>query len=347
MKFDDLDPKIKPSSMRKLLVGFILFLCVVWCSEYTEHFELQRDYKSAIEIDSGDFTSSGNIITFPRKNGEDFLISAIDSAQKRIWIEIYTFTKMQNIYDALLRAKSRGVDVRILLEWNVYSQPYINTKTFKFLKKNGIAVKYTDNNNYNFTHAKFWIIDDVYFISTGNWTKSFFSKNREYVYSDSDSTTRNFLERIFLLDSDWEWFYQKSQIPPHIVISPLNSRQKIEDFITHTNDEIFLYVQTISDESIINKISQIKASGKKVFVCTADNEASRKASESLKDIWYFAKKPYLHAKILLKDNAKIFLWSQNFTTNSLENNREVWILLQDRKDIFENLKKDILNHCVK
>lgn len=68
------------------------------------------------------------------------------------------------------------------------------------MKENDIPVKYTDNDRYVFTHAKFWIIDDVYFISTGNWTKSFFSKNREYIYSDSDATTRKFLEKIFEKD---------------------------------------------------------------------------------------------------------------------------------------------------
>lgn len=48
---------------------------------------------------------------------------------------------------------------------------------------------------------------------------------------------------------------------------------------------------------------------------------------------------------MLSDSGKIFLGSQNFTTNSLENNREVGILLQNRVDIYEKIRKEILEHC--
>jgi hypothetical protein len=59
---------------------------------------------------------------------------------------------------------------------------------------------YADNNRYVFTHAKFWIIDDTYSISTGNWTASFFDKNREYIYHGKDRGTLTFLEQIFIAD---------------------------------------------------------------------------------------------------------------------------------------------------
>jgi hypothetical protein len=59
----------------------------------------------------------------------------------------------------------------------------------KKLSNAGIKVVYADNHRYSFTHAKFWIIDDTYSISTGNWTASFFTKNREYIYTDTDRAT--------------------------------------------------------------------------------------------------------------------------------------------------------------
>gem|GEM_PF-2045825 len=68
------------------------------------------------------------------------------------------------------------------------------------MRENHISVKYTDNNRYVFTHAKFWLIDEDYYISTGNWTRSFFTKNREYIYRGSDESTRKFLEKIFQVD---------------------------------------------------------------------------------------------------------------------------------------------------
>lgn len=69
---------------------------------------------SVVNIDDFDF--SGKIISFPNKNKENFLLDAIKNAKEKIFIEIYTFTKNEKIFQALLDAKNRGVDVRILLE---------------------------------------------------------------------------------------------------------------------------------------------------------------------------------------------------------------------------------------
>lgn len=82
----------------------------------------------------------------------------------------------------------------------MFGTPKINIPVFRKLNEAGIPVVYTDNHRYSFTHAKFWIIDDAYSISTGNWTVSFFDKNREYIYHDSDANTLHFLEQIFLAD---------------------------------------------------------------------------------------------------------------------------------------------------
>lgn len=144
-------------------------------------------------------------------------------------------------------------------------------------------------------------------MSTGNWTKSFFSKNREYIYRDHDAITRQFLEKIFQRDFSHDAFVQGSEIPDHIVISPLNAREKIENFIQTTENEVFLYVQTISDENILKSADEIKKSGKNIILCTADNEENRKAALGREEVWRFAKNPYLHAKIILKDKRSIFL----------------------------------------
>jgi hypothetical protein len=89
----------------------------------------------------------------------------------------------------------------VVLEGNVFGTPRINMPIAKKLKEAAIPVIYADNHRYSFTHAKFWIIDDSYSISTGNWTASFFTKNREYIYSDKDILTLAFLEQIFIADS--------------------------------------------------------------------------------------------------------------------------------------------------
>ncbi len=316
------------------------------CSErYDNHFYSQRNNATQEIATSGDFSFSGEILVFPNTQKEQFLLNAIDNAKNKIFIEIYTFTKNEKIFQSLLNAKNRGVDVRILLEWAVYGNPSINVTAWKFFKENNIPVKYTDNNRYTFTHAKFWIIDEQYFISTGNWTRSFFDKNREYIYTGWDQTTRNFLEKIFEKDYNHEGFVQLSDIPPHIVISPLNSRDKIENFIKETKKEIFVYVQSVTDEKILQELEKLHKNGVKVSVCTAKNEWNQENFQKYSFQWKMVEKPYLHAKIMLRDDNWIFLWSQNFTTNSLENNREMGIIGNNRSDLYQKILKNFSEHC--
>jgi hypothetical protein len=121
----------------------------------------------------------------------------------------------------------------------------------KKLSGAGIPIVYADNHRYSFTHAKFWIIDDTYSISTGNWTASFYTKNREYIYTGTDMSTLRFLEDIFTADSTHMGYKDISMVPSHIVMSPLNARSQIQDLILSTQNSIILYVQTLDDEYVL------------------------------------------------------------------------------------------------
>lgn len=136
-------------------------------------------------------------------------------------------------------------------------------------------MSYADNNRYSFTHAKFWIIDDIYSISTGNWTASFFTKNREYIYTGSDISTLHFLQEIFLADFSHMGYKNIENIPSHMVVSPLDARMKIEKLILSTQKDITFYVQTLDDGHILSLIGQLYAEKKNIQICTADNEANR------------------------------------------------------------------------
>ncbi len=124
----------------------------------------------------------------------------------------------------------------------------------KKLKDAGINVVYADNHRYSFTHAKFWIIDNTYCISTGNWTASFFTKNREYIYTANDITTLEFLETVFRADSTHMGYKDISSIPSHMVMSPLDARSKIETLILSTQRDLVIYVQTLDDEHMLTLI---------------------------------------------------------------------------------------------
>lgn len=198
--------------------------------------------------------------------------------------------------------------MRVILEPSVYGTPMINRSMANKLTDAGIPVVYSDSARYTFTHAKFWIIDDRYTISTGNWTKSFFSKNREYVYSGMDIGTLDFLVSLFLSDFQHLSFKFTSQIPPQMVISPLNAREQVEKLIISAQKSIVFYIQSIDDPHIFELLSQLRYRTIKLSICTADNETNRNMMIKFPNIsWKLVKNPYLHAKIIVVDNHTIFL----------------------------------------
>jgi cardiolipin synthase A/B len=208
----------------------------------------------------------------------------------------------------------------------------------------GIQVSYADNHRYAFTHAKFWIIDQTYSISTGNWTASFFTKNREYIYTDTDSPTLRFLEEIFTVDAEHMPFRDMGMIPPHIVISPLDARAKIESLISRTEHSLILYVQTLDDPHILSMIDHLIQAGKRVEICTADNESNQARQKEFPSWhWQLVKKPYIHAKVIIRDGVEVFVGSHNLTTNAIQNNREIGIILHDRPDIRGQIESDFVH----
>jgi phosphatidylserine/phosphatidylglycerophosphate/cardiolipin synthase-like enzyme len=83
-----------------------------------------------------------------------------------------------------------------------------------------------------------------------------------------------------------------------------------------------------------------------VKVCTAVNDSNTESASGTELVWTFLKKPYLHGKIIMIDKEKIFLGSQNLTKNSLENNREVGIILTPSPEILRNLVSYFQKDCI-
>lgn len=335
----------------KIYIFICVFLFTSCTNAYHEHFfrehpeySVTPDHLSSEEK----FESTGYIDALPNQQSYTDLVSSLDHAKKRIWIEIYTWTDAAKLLDPIIRAHIRWVDVQVILEWNVYGTPKINAPIAKKLKDAGINVVYADNHRYAFTHAKFWIIDDTYAMSTGNWTASFFTKNREYIYHDHDTLTLHFLEKIFIADATHMGYKDIGSIPSHIVISPLDARSKIETLLHSTQKELLMYVQTLDDTSILVILQKLKSENKNITICTADNESNRARMTEFPNLsWKSIRKPYLHAKVIVVDHSRLFIGSHNLTTNALENNREMGIILANTPNIIAQIESNFVqDNCM-
>jgi len=106
---------------------------------------------------------------------ESIIIKNIDSAKEFINIAMYTFTDRE-IAQAILRAKDRGVDIKIYLDRSQVNAKYSKSRYFI---NNGIEGIRISSNNY-IMHNKFAVIDNKIVITGSyNWTASAGERNDE------------------------------------------------------------------------------------------------------------------------------------------------------------------------
>lgn len=123
------------------------------------------------------------------------------------------------------------------------------------------------------------------------------------------------------------------------MISPIDSRSKIESLITSTQKNLLIYIQTLDDDHIISMLEKLRSENKKIIICTADNEANAARKLDFPDwSWKMIRKPYLHAKVIIVDHMQVFIGSHNLTTNAIENNREMGIILNNVPDIVRQIE---------
>ena len=133
----------------------------------------------------------------PSGGATDAVVKAIGEAKKTIKVQAYSFTSTP-IAKALLSAKTKGVDVQIILDKSQESEQY---SSLKFFTNNNIPVKI--DSDFQIAHNKVIIIDDVNVVTGSfNFTKSAEKNNAENVLIIRGN---NELAKKYLDNWQWRW----------------------------------------------------------------------------------------------------------------------------------------------
>ena len=128
------------------------------------------------------------------------VLPLIENAKNYIYIPIIVITE-NRIVDALILAKQRGVDVRLISDALNASNKY---SKIKILRANNVPVKI--ENYAGKMHSKTMIVDNKYaLIGSMNFSKSGENKNDENVVLLENSEVAKYLKTFFL--------YQWNKIP--------------------------------------------------------------------------------------------------------------------------------------
>lgn len=279
--------------------------------------------------------SSLRVIVQPEA-GNAPILDALNSAQKSIRVVIYLLTERE-VIDALKAARGRGVDVRVLIEDEPYGSGPGNKQAISDLQAANVSVK-TGNPVFRLTHQKAIVIDDrMAFIMTFNLTHSAVTMNREYgiISTKPDDVA----EIISVFEADWN-----RRVPtmsnPNLVWSPVNARQRMIDLINGAKQTLDVEHAEMQDDQIIARLIDAAQRGVAVRVVMSPQTGSGDPDKAGQGKLVrngiavrLVKTPFVHAKMMIADNARALVSSQNISTSSLDFNRELGILVTDPKII--------------
>lgn len=115
------------------------------------------------------------------------ITKVIQDADKFVYFAIYTFTR-EDIRDALLAAKHRGLEVRGIVDKKQLSALDTQEKIVKELRDSGIPVV-TNDHSY-IMHIKSVVTDKAYASGSYNWTAAATNNNDEVIEVGHDEATR-------------------------------------------------------------------------------------------------------------------------------------------------------------
>ncbi|MBX5450289.1 phospholipase D-like domain-containing protein [Thermogemmatispora sp.] len=270
--------------------------------------------------------------------GERVITNAINSAHRSVWLELYLLTN-RNVINALEEAANRGLDVRVMLETHPYGGGSLSpTETMDRLSAAGVKVKATSP-AFALTHEKGMIIDGTTaYIMTCNLTNAALgvgsTKNREYGIIDTNPADVKAVSDIF--EADWNRT-QVSLSNPNLVVSPINSRSVLESLIKGAHKSLLIEAEELIDDSIEHELAAAAQRGVTVQVIlpyqSSSSDSNRSGIKTIKQGGAQVredKQLYMHAKMMIVDGEKAFVGSENFSSQSLDHNRELGIVLSDQ-----------------
>jgi phosphatidylserine/phosphatidylglycerophosphate/cardiolipin synthase-like enzyme len=260
---------------------------------------------------------------------------------------------------ALVADERRGVAVRVILSAGYNEAPStMNAKTYDFLLAHGVAAQWSPS-YFSLTHEKSLVIDgNRALIMTFNLVSKYYATGRDFGIIDADSRDIAAIMRTF--DDDWEGSAGGSvgatrgitdqsnalkggndgDAGDDLVWSP-GSEAPLIDIISGARRSLYIYNEEMADSDVTKALIDAAERGVAVYVIMTG------ASEWK---WEFAELTtagvhvrtyadaddaplYIHAKMIVADDARAFVGSENFSAASLGYNRELGIITQDQSII--------------
>jgi cardiolipin synthase A/B len=255
----------------------------------------------------------------------------INHAKHSIDVTMFEFADTTAEHDLAAAAK-RGVNVRVILDQREHST---NSGAYSYFKSHGIKVVWSST-KFEYTHQKTLTFDNsVSMVQTANLTARYYSTSRDFLVKDTNAADVAAIVAVFNAD------FSHRPITPgdghDLVWSPTDSERQILAVINGAKKNLRIYSEEMAFSTVIDALDAAAKRGVDVQVCgeNSDGEYTTTFEEMAKHgvhISYFSSSTgfYIHGKVVEADygtsHARAFIGSENFSSTSLNRNRELGLI---------------------
>ena len=271
---------------------------------------------------------------FSNGSTQPTIYSFINSATSTLEMTMYELEDTTAVNDLIAR-ENAGVTVRVILDGQHTSA---DAAAYSALKAAGVGVVYSSTSNFVYTHQKTITVDDAKsLILSGNLTSQYYSTGRDYGVFDSDAADVAAIVKVFNAD------YKKSSVTAsdadNLLWSPNTSQTRLLSIINGATSTLDVEELEFSDTAVVNAIVARAKAGVTVRVVVESpssysSEIAKVEAAGGTVVGYSSSTgTYIHAKAMVADyglsTAAVEVGSMNLSSNSLSNNRELGIILNN------------------
>ncbi len=288
----------------------------------------------------------------------------IENSKHTIDFAVYGFNNQPEIFNALIKAKKRGVKIRWVFDISKSGEDYYkdNQKLADIITDYNTDEQYEQSNSSAIMHNKFFIFDSQkVFTGSANITTtdlSGFNANYAVLINSkelADIYKKEFEQMYNGIFHKYKNSHPKPQINigNNIKITPLFSpqddilHQKIIPLINNANKYIYMPMFFLSNKDTANALIKAKNRGVEIkIICDATNSHTKNSVHKLLRTYgikvkteNFAGK--MHMKSIIIDDKISSIGSMNYT-NSGNNRNDENVLIIENKDIAIFLRNTFL-----
>jgi cardiolipin synthase A/B len=168
----------------------------------------------------------------------------------------------------------------------------------------------------------------VAIIMNQNLTQSAFTTNREFGVVSNRPDAVQTAAAIFEAD----WTRGAEPDPGPLVVSPTNAREQILALVRGARVSLDVYAEVLRDPQLLDALAAAEERGVRVRIIvspTADFAAEMEELTASGVDLRLSSSLYIHAKLIVADGERAFIGSQNLSATSLDQNRELGIIVDD------------------